>query len=143
MAHAVGLRDTKSMAIRGLCLARLGRRSDAEAAAVLAERDPPGSILADLYLELGEGDKALHHTIEGYKRAWADGPPYTFYWDLQTCRNVLQALNEPEPQLPPHDPARFKPIEFEADIHRLLAGNCSSPHSAGALRGNPSPHRPT
>nr|WP_294553917.1 DUF4062 domain-containing protein [uncultured Rhodopila sp.] len=121
MAHAVGLRDTESEAARGLSLARLGHRAEAEAAAASAERDPPHAALAELYLELGDRNKARHHAIEGYKLAWADGPPYAFRWSLQTCRKVLQALNEPEPQLPPYDPARIKPIEFEADIRRLLA----------------------
>jgi hypothetical protein len=40
---------------------------------------------------------------------------------LQTCRTVLQALNEPEPPMPPYDPANIAPIEYEADLRRLLA----------------------
>jgi hypothetical protein len=34
---------------------------------------------------------------------------------------VLQALGEPEPQLPPFDPAKVKPLDYQADIRHLLA----------------------
>jgi hypothetical protein len=34
---------------------------------------------------------------------------------------VLQALGEPEPQLQPFDPAKVRPLEYEAHIRRLLA----------------------
>ena len=130
MAHTVGLRDTRSEAGRGLSLARLGRPAEAEAAAASAERDPPHDLLAELYLALGDRERARHHAKEGHKLFWADGPPYTFHWQLQTCRAVLQALNEPEPQLPPYDPAKVRPIEFEADIRRLLAEHAAKKQPA-------------
>jgi len=59
--------------------------------------------------------------MEGYKKAWADGPPYSFHRQLETCRTVLQKLGEPEPQLPPFDPDKIKPFPYEAEIRRLLA----------------------
>ena len=121
MARAVGLSDTDSEARRGLSLARLGRRQEAEAAAASAERDPPHVSLAELYLALEQRDQARAHALAGYKWAWADGPPWCRHWDLQRCRAVLQALGEPEPQLPPFDPAKVKPIDYEPDIRRLLA----------------------
>jgi hypothetical protein len=123
MARVVGIRDAISEVKRGLSLARLRRHAEAEAAAASAERDPPHSTLGELYLELGLRAKALHHAKEGYRRSWADGPPYVFHWHLETCRKVLKALNESEPQLPPYDPARVKPIDFEADVRRLLPGH--------------------
>jgi tetratricopeptide (TPR) repeat protein len=130
MARAVGLHDPASEAGRGLSLARLGRRSEAEEAAASAERDPPHDILAELYWTLEDRGKARHHAREGYKLYWADGPPYALYWRLQTCRTVLHALGEPEPQLPPYDPARIAPIEFEADIRRLLAEHTANKNPA-------------
>ena len=120
MARAAGLSDTGSEAGRGLALAHLGRRADAEAAAASAERDPPRAALAELYLQLGEPDKARRHAKAGYDRYRADGPPFTVHRQLQRCRTVLAQLNEPAPDPPPFDPAQQEPIPFEADIQRLL-----------------------
>ncbi|MSP00201.1 MAG: DUF4062 domain-containing protein [Acetobacteraceae bacterium] len=122
MARAAGLSDTESEAGRGLALARLGGPADAAsaAAAASAERDPPSATLAELYLTLGDHDKARHHALAGYKRYWADGPPYTVHWKLQRCRAVLEQLHEPVPEMPAYDPSKMEPFPFEADILRLL-----------------------
>lgn len=121
IARTVGLRDADAEARRGFSLARLGRRSEADAAAASAERDPPHDALAELYWQLGERDKARHYAVEGYKRYWGDGPPYASHWHLQACRAVLEKLCEPEPSMAPFDPAKIEPFPFEADIRRLLA----------------------
>ena len=34
---------------------------------------------------------------------------------------MLHALGEKEPKLPPFDPGRVRPIDFEPDTRRLLA----------------------
>jgi tetratricopeptide (TPR) repeat protein len=127
MARAVGLDDTRSEALRGLSLARLGLREQAEATAALAERVPDHVALAELYLALAElylaldlPQKAREHALVGYRWGWADGPPWCHHWALQTSRAVLAALGEPEPQLPPFDPTRIRTIEYEADIRRLI-----------------------
>ncbi len=121
MAHGANLSDTESEALRGLALVRLpGRASDAASAAASAERDPPHDALAELYLALGDRDKARQHALTGYQRYWGEGPPFTYHWCLETCRRVLRELGEPEPVLPPFDPAKVRPIEYEADVLRLL-----------------------
>ena len=120
MAHEVHLRDTGSVARRGLSLARLGRAEEAQAAADSAERDPPRVALASLYLALNQPDKAREHALKGHEWAWANGPPYVWHWELEECRAVLRALNVPEPEHPPFDPAKHKPFPWEADIHRML-----------------------
>jgi tetratricopeptide (TPR) repeat protein len=121
IAHGANLSDTESEALRGLALARLpGRAADAAAAAASAERAPPYCALAELYLALGDRDKARPHALAGYKLAWAEGPPFTDHWHLEACRRVLRELGEPEPVLPPFDPTKIRPIEYEADVRRLL-----------------------
>ncbi|HTX48479.1 MAG TPA: hypothetical protein VME40_03710, partial [Caulobacteraceae bacterium] len=130
LAHAAGLRDTRSEAGRGLSLARLGCADEARAAAAGAEDDPPPDVLAALYLALGERDKARHHAREGYRLYWADGPPYAFHWELEACRAVLRELGEPEPPMRPYDPATIAPIDFEPDIRRLLAEHASKSEAA-------------
>jgi len=120
MARDVGLSDADAEAERGLSLAHLGRTAEAEAAALSAERATYGPSLAELWLALGHPDKARDHALRGYEWAWADGPPYCRHWQLERCRAVLSALGEPEPVLPPYDPAKIEPLPYEADINRLL-----------------------
>jgi len=120
MAHEVNLRDTESEARRGLSLAALGGTGEAKAAAESAEQDPPHAALASLYLALNQPDKAREHALKGHEQAWANGPPYVWHWQLEECRAVLCALNVPEPERPPFDPAKHPPFPWEADIHRML-----------------------
>jgi hypothetical protein len=124
MARDSDLPDPGTEAERGLSLARVNRVQEAETAAHSAERglsivrDPPHVALAELWLELGQRDRARDLALCGYKWAWADGPPYCWHWELERCRAVLRALGEPDP--PPHDPAKIEPLPYEADINRLL-----------------------
>ncbi len=120
MAHEVHLRDTESEARRGLSLAKLGSIEEAQAAADSAERDPPHAALASLYRALNQPDKARDHALKGHEWAWANGPPYVHHWELEECRAVLRALNVPEPERPPFDPAKHPPFPWEANIHRML-----------------------
>jgi hypothetical protein len=53
--------------------------------------------------------------------AWGEGPPHHAHWDLEDCRKVLNAIGEPEPALPPFDPATVEPFEFEPEVERLIA----------------------
>jgi tetratricopeptide (TPR) repeat protein len=121
MAREVGLDEPVTEAERGVSLAYLGRREEALVAAERAESEgSPYAPLAELYLSLADDAKAKENALAGYLRYWAEGPPYCLHWELQTCRKVLKALGEPEPQLPPFDPARVEPIVFEAEIRRLI-----------------------
>ena len=83
----------------------------------LADLDnPPHIELAELYLGLGDCDKARAHAISGYRWAWADGMPFVNWWPLQRCRKVFEALGECEPQFPPFDYSRGKPLLFDSDV---------------------------
>jgi tetratricopeptide (TPR) repeat protein len=103
-------------------LAALRRRDEALdiARRIDVGDDLPHVELAELYLALDDKTKAYQHALAGYRRAWADGPPFAFHWDLEDCRKVLKALGECEPQCPPFDPARVQTFDFEPDLHRLL-----------------------
>jgi len=102
---------------RAVSLAALGRQEEARriAAKVDHGKKPPHIELALLYVELGDRAKAREHA-----RAWAEGPPYHYHWDLEDCRKVLAAVGEPEPQLPPFDPSKVEPFDFEPDVERLI-----------------------
>jgi hypothetical protein len=73
-----------------------------------------------VYLALNEADLARQHARRAYEEAWADGPPFVWWWALQRAKAVLAALGEPEPSLPPFDPAKVEPIPHEAEIRAFI-----------------------
>jgi tetratricopeptide (TPR) repeat protein len=81
----------------------------------------PDLAAAEVYLALGEETLARQHILPAYTWAWADGPPYTLVYDLKRARAVLAALGMPEPQLPPYDATRVRPIPYEAEVLALIA----------------------
>ncbi|MBF6590094.1 MAG: hypothetical protein IVW57_06110, partial [Ktedonobacterales bacterium] len=81
----------------------------------------PTLAAAEVYLALGETATARAYALRAYKRAWADGPPYIYARDLRRTRAVLAALGEPEPTLPPYNPARVRPLPQEAEIRAFIA----------------------
>jgi tetratricopeptide (TPR) repeat protein len=106
MTQAAGVSAADVEARLALALARKG---ELEQARRMLERVRELALdvdLAELYLELGDREKARHHVLGAYPKAWADGPTYSYWWELTRCRAVLAALGEPEPSLPPYDPAR-------------------------------------
>lgn len=121
MTQTAGMSATGVEARLALALAKKG---DAEQARRILDdvRESGGDVnLAELYLELGDREKARHHTLASYKWFWADGPTYSRWWELKRCRAVLVALGEPEPKLPAYDPKTAKPIPHEADVRALIA----------------------
>ena len=76
---------------------------------------------ASVYLALGEHKQAKEHAIVAYKAAWADGPPYSIWWDLDRAKSILKALGVPEPDMPPFDLTKVRPIPYEDEIQRFIA----------------------
>jgi hypothetical protein len=107
---------------RALSLAACGRHEEARRVAAKVDhgKDPPHVALALLYLALGDQAKARAHALAGYQQAWGEGPPYHDHWDLEDCRKVLTAVGEAEPVLPPFDPSKVEPFDFEPDVERLI-----------------------
>lgn len=108
-------RRAVSLATRGETQAALRTASEIE-----RRRDPPHVPLAQLYLVLGDTQKARAHAEQGYKQSWGDGPPFHRHWNVEECRRVLADVGAPEPKLPAFDPSAIKPFPFEADIERLI-----------------------
>src|SRR5690606_30599522 len=71
---------------------------------------------AEVYLTLADHDKAREYAIRGYQSAWADGPPYVWWWYLERAKAVLDALGEPYPALPPFDPAKIGQYPYQDEI---------------------------
>ena len=122
LVHEIGRSPARYEARRGLSLAALGRREEAIRIAGKVEqaKRPQHISLALLYLALGDRAKARTHALTGYREAWGEGPPYHDHWGLEDCRKVLAAVDEPEPVLPPFDPAKVEPFDFEPDVERLI-----------------------
>jgi hypothetical protein len=123
MAQTVGVPVGRLEARLALAKAIAGDREQArEICDRLSElAQPPDVELAAAYLEIGDRDKAREHALKGYRWAWAEGPPYSYWWQLEQCRAVLKALGEPEPNLPAFDPKAVEPLPFEAEIRKLIA----------------------
>jgi hypothetical protein len=58
--------------------------------------------------------------LDTYRWAWGEGPPYIYWYHLERSRDLLKRLGEPEPQLPPFDPSKVKPIPFEKEIRAAI-----------------------
>jgi tetratricopeptide (TPR) repeat protein len=74
----------------------------------------------EVYNALGEPAEARRYVDTAYREAWADGPPYAFYHELNRIRTALKTLGLPEPLLPAFDPARVQPIPAEAEIRAFI-----------------------
>jgi hypothetical protein len=87
---------------------------------------------------LNEPAEAKRSVDAAYREAWADGPPYAFYFELQRIRTALKTLGMPEPQLPRFDPSRVPPLPEEAEIRAFIAelnqGKTNAPAAGNGKR---------
>ncbi|MBI5958048.1 MAG: DUF4062 domain-containing protein [Chloroflexi bacterium] len=75
---------------------------------------------AEVYLTLSEREQAAEHALAAYREAWADGPPFSWWWDLERAKKVLSALGIDPPTLPPFDPAKVEKIPHEDEIRAFI-----------------------
>ena len=108
----------------GLALAKhhLGQlanpREEAERLAQL--RDPAHRLLAQLWLAIGDAEKAKNHALAAYKWAWADGEPYVRRYALIESTKLLRQMNVPIPNLPPYDPAKDEKLPWEDEVRAAI-----------------------
>ena len=112
--------------IRALSLARLGQTAEAREVLEEAVDSWTGRLPSFLYSPRRPGwpsateRKAREFVRRAYPLAWADGPPYIHWHELNRCRELMSSLGETEPQLPAFDPAKVEPIPYEAEIRTLI-----------------------
>ena len=104
--------------LRAWALAKLGSAADARAELANGEQR---RYAAEAWLILGDREQARTCALNAYRWAWGEGPPYIMWYDLERSRALLRELGEPEPQLPPFDPSKVKPIPYEAEIRAAIA----------------------
>jgi tetratricopeptide (TPR) repeat protein len=98
-------------------LARLGRSTDSRAELAAGEQQ---RFAAEAWFILGDREQARTCALNAYRVAWGEGPPYIRWYELERSKALLRELGEPEPQLPPFDPTKVKPIPFEREIREAI-----------------------
>jgi tetratricopeptide (TPR) repeat protein len=127
MAREVGQSDMRSEAQLALAKLHLGQLPDArlEAERLSKTNETADLVLSELWLAIGDHERAKNHAIEAYKWAWADGEPYVHRYELNKARALLERLGSEIPKLPPYDPDKNEKFPWEdelvATIERLRA----------------------
>jgi tetratricopeptide (TPR) repeat protein len=76
--------------------------------------------LAELWLGLGNSEKAKHYALKAYEEAWADGEPYVFRYELNKAAELLTRLGMTIPILSPYDPANEKKLPWEDKVKEII-----------------------
>lgn len=118
MAHEVGKTDARSEIQLTLAKLSLGHLADPnqEVARLAQAKEPFQRGLAELWLALGDENRAKDYALAAYKWAWADGEPYVHRYELNKSRALLERLGVEVPNLPPYDPKRDEKLPWEDDV---------------------------
>ncbi len=74
------------------------------------------NVLTQIEQDAGNTSAAIKAAMEAYCKAWCDGPPFAYHLGLTRAKAYLQALNAPEPSMPPFDQSKYGPMpEIEID----------------------------
>jgi len=83
---------------------------------------------AEVYQIIGDMDRAQEYALKAYKSAWADGPPYVWWWALERAKRVLDGLRPeevpvggvPYPDLPPFDESTVGKYPYQDEIEAYI-----------------------
>jgi ribosomal 50S subunit-associated protein YjgA (DUF615 family) len=67
-------------------------------------------------LAIGDYEQAKKHALEAYKRAWADGEPYVYRYELNKATALLKQLGSEIPKLPPYDSSKDEKLPWEDEV---------------------------
>ncbi len=87
-----------------------------EAEQLASAKRPSHRTLADLWFAIGDYEQAKKHALAAYKRAWADGEPYVYRYELNKARALLEKLGAEVPNLPPYDPSKDEKLPWEDQV---------------------------
>ncbi len=142
MAREVRLVDAASETGLSLAkhhLAQLTGDDACSEAERLSKLTPSERLVAQLWLALGDPEKAKHHALAAYRWAWADGEPYVHRYELTQTTELLNTLGVPIPNLPPYDPTKDEPFPWEADVRAAIEKLKAEKKVASALAESSEP----
>jgi hypothetical protein len=124
LAHKAGKADRRSES--RLALARYCLGEDVQVQEI---SDQPSYIadihtylpLARLWLEAGNIEKTEELAIKTYKHAWADGAPYSHWYECARAREILDKIGAKVPILPPFNAAQSPILAWESHVARVIA----------------------
>jgi hypothetical protein len=118
MAREIEKADTESETWLVLAKLHLGQLSEPvhEAERLEQFKGPAFRPLAELWLALGNQDKARQYALKAYKEASAEGEPYVYRYDLNKAAALLTQLGVEIPQLSPYDPAKDEKLPWEDKV---------------------------
>lgn len=124
MARESEIPDADSETGLALAKAHLGHLTDSRAREEVERlerlREPAHRYLAMLCQAIGDLGQAKKHALAAYKWAWADGEPYVHRYELDKTIELLDELGVPIPDLPPYDPSKYEPFDWEVKIRALI-----------------------
>ena len=118
MAREVGRPEPEAEAQLALAKFHLDQLDNPrhEAEQLAQVREPSHLNLAELWLAIGDAERAKKHALEACKSAWGDGEPYVFRYELDKARALLEKLGAEIPKLPPYDPAKDPKLAWEDEV---------------------------
>lgn len=118
MARAVGQTDTVAETQLAFVKFRLSPLADArhEAERLAKLKEPAHLALAELWLAIGDREKAKKHALAAYRRAWADGEPFVHRYELNKSSALLEQLGADIPNLPAYNPAKDEKLPWEGAV---------------------------
>jgi len=118
MANEVIQIDVKSETLLALAKLHLGHLSEPRqhAQRLAQAKKPFHRGLAELWLTIGELDRAKWHATAAFEWAWADGEPYVHRYELNKSRALLERLGVEIPNLPPYHPEKDEKLPWEDDV---------------------------
>jgi hypothetical protein len=122
MVREVKLSDERSETLLALAKCHLKQlsRPREEAERLESAKKPWHLDLAQLWLAIGDREKAKVHALAAYEWAWADGEPYVHRYCLNQARALLEELGAEIPELPPYDPAKDPKLPWEDAVAVLI-----------------------
>lgn len=127
MMREVGARNAQAETLLALAKLHLGQLPEPQQQVEELSQvgGAPPVVVGELWLALGDQDRARHHALAAYRRAWADGVPHVDCYALDAASALLERLGVEVPVLPAYDPTSAEKLAFEdvvvAYIEKLKA----------------------
>jgi hypothetical protein len=112
--------EPSGSALGGLARAYALQGDHDRARAIADELDAANINAAEVYHLIGDTDRAREYALKAYQIAWADGPPYVWWWHLERAKAVLDALGVPYPDLPSFDESKIGKYPYQDEIEAYI-----------------------